>query len=46
MALKKARDVAETYSYKRVRTLPDHPFEKSTISELLGLENVSVWETN
>ena len=41
-----ARDVAESYTHKRVETLPEHPFEGSTVSELLGLENASMWGTS
>ena len=41
-----ARGVAEAYAHERVGTLPDHPFEGSKISELIGLENASMWETN
>ena len=43
MASKTARDIAESYYRKRVGT---HLFEGITISELLGLENASMWETN
>ena len=39
-------DVAETYACKRVGTLPEHPLEEITISEILGLENASMWGTN
>ena len=46
MASEKARDVAESYARDRVGTLPKHPFEVSTISELLGLENTSTWGEN
>ena len=38
-----ARGVVESYSHERARTLTEHPFEGSTISELLGLENTSMW---
>ena len=41
-----ARDVAESYAQERVGTVPEHPFEGSTTSELLGLENASIWGTN
>ena len=33
-----ARDVSESYDHERVGTLPEHPVEVSTISELIGLE--------
>ena len=46
VASETACDVAESYSHKRVGTLPEHPFEGSIISELLGLENTSMWGTN
>ena len=46
MASETSRDVAESYAHERVRTLPEHPFEGITISELLGLENASMWGTN
>ena len=46
MASEIAHDEAESYAHKRIETLPEHPFEGSTISELLGLENVSMWGTN
>ena len=39
-------DVAESYAHESVGTLPDRPFEGSTISELLGLENASMCGTN
>ena len=45
VASEKSRDVAESYAHKHVGTLSDHPFEGSTISELLGLENLSMWGT-
>ena len=45
-ALETAREVAESYAHKNVGTLPEHPFEGSTISELLGLENSNMWGTN
>ena len=41
-----ACDIAESYTHGRVGTLPEHPFEGSTISELLGLENAIMWDTN
>ena len=41
-----ARDIAESYAHKCVGTIPEHPFEGSTISELLGLENCNIWGTN
>ena len=40
------RDIAESYAHERVGTLPENPFEGSTITELLGLENASIWGTN
>ena len=46
VASKTARGVAESYAHERVGTLTEHPFEGITISELLGLENVSMWGTN
>ena len=46
MASETTFDVAESYAHERVGTLPDHPFEGSTILELLGLENDSMWGTN
>ena len=46
VASETARDVAESYTYERVGKLPENPFEGSTISELLGLENASMWGTN
>ena len=46
MASETARDVLESYSHERVGTLPEHPFERSKISELLGLEITSTWGTN
>ena len=46
MASETARDVAESYAHERVETLPEHPFEGGAISELLGLENTSMWGIN
>ena len=46
VASETAREVAESYAHKRVGKLPYHPFERSTISELLGLENASMWGKN
>ena len=46
VASETARDIAESYAHKHVGTLPDHPFEGSTISELLVLENASMWGAN
>ena len=46
MAPETARDVAESYSHILVGTLPEHQFEGSKISEILGLENASMWGTN
>ena len=46
MASETSRDIAESYAHKRVGTLPEHTFEGSAISELLGLENSSLWVTN
>ena len=46
MASETARDVAESYAHERVGNLPEHPYEGSTISELLGLENDRMWGTN
>ena len=42
VASETARGVAESYAHKRVGTLPEHPFEGSTISSLIGLINVSM----
>ena len=44
--LETSRNVAESYSHGHVRTLTDHPFEGSKISELLGLETEIMWGTN
>ena len=41
-----ARGVAESYTHEHVGTLPENPFEGSTISELLVLENASMWGKN
>ena len=41
-----ACDTAESYDHKHVGTLREHSFEGSIISELLGLENASMWVTN
>ena len=41
-----ARDVAESYNQESFGTLMDHPFEGSAVSELLGLENTSIWGTD
>ena len=46
MASETARDIAESCAHKRVGTLPEHPFKGSTISEVLGLGNSSMWGTN
>ena len=46
VASETARGVDESYAHEHVGTLPDHPFEGSTIPELLGLENPSMWGTN
>ena len=46
VASETACDVAESYTHKRVGTLPEHPFEGIIISELLGLENSSMWGPN
>ena len=46
MSSETACDVSESYAHERVGTLMDHQFEGSTISELLGLGNASMWGTN
>ena len=46
MASETACDIAESYTHERVGTLPDHPFGVITVSEILGLENASMWRTN
>ena len=46
MASEASRDVAKSYSNERVGTLTEHQFEGSTISEILGLENASMWGEN
>ena len=46
MASETVCDIVESYFHKCVGTLPENPFEGSTISELLGLENASIWGTN
>ena len=45
MASEIARDIAESYAHKIIGPLPEHPFRRSTISELLGFENASIWGT-
>ena len=46
VASETAHDVVESYAQERVGTLPEHPLEGSTMSELIGLKNVSMWGTN
>ena len=46
VASETAHDVAESYAHKRVGTLPEHTVEGSKISEILGLENASMWGAN
>ena len=46
VASETARDIAESYTHECVGTLPEHPFEEGTISELSRLENVSMLGTN
>ena len=41
-----AHDVAESYAHESAGTLTEHTFKGSTISELLGLENTSMWGKN
>ena len=42
VASETARDIAESYAHERVGTLLDHPFEISTVSDILGLEKASM----
>ena len=41
-----ARDVAESCAHERVGTLPEQLFKRITISQLIGIENTSMWGTN
>ena len=46
MASETAHYVDESYAHEHVGALMEHPLEGSTISELLGLKNASMWGTN
>ena len=46
MSSETARDIAESYNHKYAGTLTEHPLKGSSISELLGRENASMWGTN
>ena len=46
MASETVHDVTESYANERFGTLPEHPLEGSTMSELLGLEKASTWGKN
>ena len=46
VASETACDVAESYAHEHVGTLPEHPIEGITISEILALQNASMWGTN